>query len=145
MSKGQIDRDCTNKCASIQHGDNISSVITKRGVTDAELCAFIRWKCCGCGQVNDAMGRNAVHFASSCGRAKLLKWLLMQTQQNTLPQININAKDLESGYTALHRSIFYGKIHAAVTLIRLGNSNSNVTWVVFTNHSNFRCQYSHPR
>lgn len=114
QAKGQLDRDCTEKCRSKQHGDELCSVISKRGVTDVELCAYIRWRCASCGQVLDSMGRTALHFASSCGRTQLVKWLV----RNRGAQINV--KDLESGYTALHRSVFYGKINTAVSLIQLG-------------------------
>lgn len=114
-SKPRVERDCTERCKSKQHGDEISSVITKRGVTDAELCAYLNWRCGNCKNVCDSAGRTALHFAASCGRKKLLQWLV----RNKKAQINL--KDQESGYTPLHRSVFYGKINAAIALIQLGN------------------------
>lgn len=109
----KVDRDCTERCKSKQHANELCSVISKRGITDYEICAFLNWKCFNCGQTFDSAGRTALHFAASCGRKKVVQWLL---KKGAL----INAKDLESGYTPLHRSIFYGKINTAVNLIQLG-------------------------
>lgn len=33
---------------------------------------------------------------------------------------NLNFADKESGCTALHRAVFYGQIHIAVNLLKLG-------------------------
>lgn len=55
-------------------------------------------------------------MAASRGRRHLLEWLARHSTEALL-----NAKDGESGYTPLHRSIFYGQIHVAVALMKMGN------------------------
>lgn len=107
--------ECTNHCKSRQHGDIITSAISKRGVSDTELCAFLNFTCCRCESVTDYSGRTALQVAASCGRLHLVRWLVCNRNAD------IDAKDKESGYTALHRSIFYGQIHVAIELIKLGN------------------------
>lgn len=106
--------DCTNRCQSTQHGDALTAAITKRCVSDSDLCAYFTHTCCSSESVWDSNGRTALHMAASCGRTDLVRWLVDNRHAN------INVKDKESGYTALHRSIFYGKIDTAVELIKLG-------------------------
>lgn len=113
IPKAQIERDCTDKCKSKKQANEVISVLTKRGVTDEELCSYLNWKCVNCGLICDSFGRTALHFASACGRKKVVQWLVRNKGAH------INAKDLESGYSALHRSVFYGKINSAVSLIQL--------------------------
>ncbi|KAJ8928173.1 hypothetical protein NQ314_019235 [Rhamnusium bicolor] len=106
--------DCTNQCRSTQHGDIITAAISKRSISDIDLCSFLSYTCTRCESVIDFAGRTALHVAASCGRVDLIKWLIRNRHAD------IDAKDKESGYTALHRSIFYGKIHVALELIKLG-------------------------
>lgn len=54
-------------------------------------------------------------MVASRGRIKLLEWLIRHSSEAF-----INARDRESGYTPLHRSLFYGQIYAAVTLMKRG-------------------------
>lgn len=106
--------DCTNQCRSRQHGEIITSAISKRSVSDTDLCAFLSFTCCRCESVVDFSGRTALHVAASCGRLHLVQWLVCNRNAD------IDVKDKESGYTALHRSVFYGQIHIAVELVKLG-------------------------
>lgn len=64
-------------------------------------------------QVRDTFGRTVLHVAASCGRRDLCLWLLKTYAGN------INLTDIESGYTALHRSIAYGYINVAVALMKV--------------------------
>ncbi|KAK4884719.1 hypothetical protein RN001_000990 [Aquatica leii] len=112
------ERDCTELCKSTQHGNIICGTLTKRQVLDCDICAYLKLLCSCCENVKDPMGRTALHIAASCGRLEVIKWLIKSRHAN------INAKDRESGYTPLHRSIFYGKINVSVHLIKLG---ANVT------------------
>lgn len=109
-----LDQECTSQCRSIEHGNIITAAITKRSISDAELCAFLNYTCNRCESVIDSVGRTALHVAASCGRLNLVRWLVKNRHAD------IDIKDRESGYTALHRSIFYGKIHVAIELIKLG-------------------------
>ncbi|XP_018574334.1 inhibitor of Bruton tyrosine kinase [Anoplophora glabripennis] len=112
--------DCTIYCKSVQHGDIITAALSKRSISEFDLCAFLNYTCMRCESVRDSTGRTALHVAASCGRAEVVKWLICSRHAD------IEAKDKESGYTALHRSIFYGKIHVAVELIKLGASVSEL-------------------
>lgn len=64
-------------------------------------------------QVLDSEKRSALHTAASCGRRDLCLWLIKNGKADR------NLKDHESGYTPLHRSIFYGHINIAVCLIEV--------------------------
>lgn len=114
MTQTIVDRDCTENCKSIKHGNLISASLTKRCVTEADLWCFINFICYCCESVKDSSGRTALHVAASCGKTEIIKYLCEHKH------LNLNMRDLESGYTALHRSIFYGKIDAAVCLMKLG-------------------------
>lgn len=108
------DRDCTRECRSVKHGDQIIAALTKRAVTDSQLRSYLDYLCCCCESVKDGCGRTALHLASSCGRSKLIRWLINRRN------VNVNVSDTESGYTPLHRSLFYGKINCAIILLDAG-------------------------
>ncbi|XP_065167013.1 inhibitor of Bruton tyrosine kinase [Atheta coriaria] len=111
-----LDIPCTKFCNRKEHGDFIVAALTKRAVNDIELSAFLNYTCVLCGSSKDVYGRTSLHMAASCGRTDVCKWLVCQKQAK------IDEKDTESGYTALHRSIFYGKIDTVVALIQLGGN-----------------------
>ncbi|CAH0590134.1 unnamed protein product [Chrysodeixis includens] len=115
MSKHKVEVDCTSRCRSRNHGQALTSAITKRSVSDEELASFIKGTCASFNKAFDFEGRTALHMAASRGRINLMDWL---TRHST--EAFINARDRESGYTPLHRSVFYGQIHAAVGLMRIG-------------------------
>ncbi|XP_017775512.1 PREDICTED: inhibitor of Bruton tyrosine kinase [Nicrophorus vespilloides] len=108
------DELCSNRCSLYKHGETITSALTKHEVSDAELCSFLNKICDQCGTSKDYDHRSALHVAASCGRTEVCKWLVCRKHSK------IDEKDTESGYTALHRSVFYGKIDTAVALIKLG-------------------------
>lgn len=119
MTQAVEDRECTENCKSVNHGDIISASLTKRCVPEADLWCFIKYVCCCCESVKDSSGRTALHVAASCGKTEIIQRLCKHKH------INLNARDLESGYTPLHRSIFYGKIDAAVSLMKLGELSTS--------------------
>jgi len=59
----------------------------------------------------DVFGRTIIHIICILGRFDLLKYLLAN------PHLNISIVDYESGWTALHHSIFYGKLSCARLLL----------------------------
>ncbi|NXY90159.1 IBTK kinase, partial [Alcedo cyanopectus] len=106
--------DCTSKCRSLQHALDLLSVVT-RG-SEGQIKAFLSSYCYNAATIKDAFGRNVVHLASSCGKRGVLEWLA-ETKG-----VDLLAKDRESGWTALHRSIFYGYIDCVLSLLKHGVS-----------------------
>ncbi|NXW56600.1 IBTK kinase, partial [Eurystomus gularis] len=106
--------DCTSKCRSLQHALDVISVVT-RG-SEGQIKAFLSSYCYNAATIKDAFGRNVVHLASSCGKKGVLDWLA-ETKG-----VDLLAKDKESGWTALHRSIFYGYIDCVLSLLKHGVS-----------------------
>ncbi|KAI5279077.1 Inhibitor Of Bruton Tyrosine Kinase [Manis pentadactyla] len=105
--------DCTSKCRSLRHALDILSVITKG--SENQIKAFLSSHCYNAATIKDAFGRNALHLVSSCGKKRVLDWLI---QKGVDPLV----KDKESGWTALHRSIFYGHIDCVWSLLKHGVS-----------------------
>ncbi|XP_022826832.1 inhibitor of Bruton tyrosine kinase isoform X1 [Spodoptera litura] len=115
MSKHKAEVDCTVRCRSRSHGQALTSAITKRSISDQALASFIKATCANFNKAFDFEGRTALHTAASRGRLALMDWLIRHSSVAF-----INARDRESGYTPLHRSVFYGQIHAAVALMKIG-------------------------
>nr|XP_049701177.1 inhibitor of Bruton tyrosine kinase [Helicoverpa armigera] len=115
MSKHKAEVDCTSRCRSRSHGQALTSAITKRSISDEALASFIKGTCANFIKAFDFEGRTALHTAASRGRIALMDWLIRHSSEAF-----INARDRESGYTPLHRSVFYGQIHAAVALMKIG-------------------------
>ncbi|KAK7084094.1 hypothetical protein SK128_012683 [Halocaridina rubra] len=103
--------ECSPSCHSRQHGAQITAAII-RG-TEAQCIAYMKNTCQKCHMITDASGKNPLHTAASCGKKKVVKWLLSKGAP-------FNQRDLESGYTPLHRALFYGQVHVAVALIQAG-------------------------
>ncbi|XP_044735447.1 inhibitor of Bruton tyrosine kinase [Chrysoperla carnea] len=109
--------DCNGfLCKSKIHGNILNSTLTKRALTSKELCGYLNWVCGNCAEVIDSVGRSTLHIAASRGLKDVVEWLI------NCKHANIELKDLESGYTPLHRSVFYGQIHVAVHLIKNGSN-----------------------
>ncbi|KAJ8026856.1 Inhibitor of Bruton tyrosine kinase [Holothuria leucospilota] len=107
--------DCTSRCQSREHATDIINVITS-SATEEQIKAYIAGHCHRSGHVCDAIGRTALHVAASCGKGEVLRWLVEDQKAD------LRTKDGESGWTALHRSIFYGQLLCAVKLIQFGSS-----------------------
>ncbi|XP_075410954.1 inhibitor of Bruton tyrosine kinase isoform X2 [Tenrec ecaudatus] len=105
--------DCTSKCRSLKHALDILSVITKGN--EGQIKAFLSSHCYNATTIRDAYGRNALHLISSCGKKGVLDWLIEKGA-------DLLVKDKESGWTALHRSIFYGHIDCVWSLLKHGVS-----------------------
>ncbi|KAK5862724.1 hypothetical protein PBY51_018093 [Eleginops maclovinus] len=105
-------QDCTPKCRSQQHADEVVAALT--GGSEGQLRAFLSSHCYNAATLRDAFGRTALHLASSLGKKILLEWLLESKSADPM------AKDKESGWTAVHRSAFYGHIHCLISLVKHG-------------------------
>ncbi|KAM4694566.1 inhibitor of Bruton tyrosine kinase [Discoglossus pictus] len=106
--------ECTPRCRSLQHALDIISVVT-RG-SEQQIKAFLSSYCYNAATLKDGFGRNAVHVAASCGKKEVLDWLA------EVKAVDLSIKDKESGWTALHRSIFYGHIDCALSLLKHGSN-----------------------
>lgn len=106
--------DCTPRCHSLQHASDIISVIT-RG-TECQIKGFLSTHCHNSALLKDSMGRTALHIAASCGKKGVVDWLI--ETKGADPAV----KDKESGWTALHRSMFYGYIDGVISLLKHGSN-----------------------
>uniref|UniRef100_A0A3P9I824 Inhibitor of Bruton agammaglobulinemia tyrosine kinase n=1 Tax=Oryzias latipes TaxID=8090 RepID=A0A3P9I824_ORYLA len=104
--------DCTPKCRSQQHADQVIAALT--GGSERQLKAFLTSYCHNATTLRDAFGRTALHLAASLGKKAVLEWLLESKGADLM------VKDKESGWTALHRSAFYGQIHCLTPLVKHG-------------------------
>jgi ankyrin repeat protein len=107
----EVASECMRRCRSQQHGAAICAAIL-RG-SEEEAVAYMRWLCANCAQVTDNWGRTALHVAASKGRRRVVEWLVKHRDAV------LNARDQESGYTPLHRSLFYGQIDVAISLLKV--------------------------
>uniref|UniRef100_A0A671WHQ6 Inhibitor of Bruton tyrosine kinase n=1 Tax=Sparus aurata TaxID=8175 RepID=A0A671WHQ6_SPAAU len=101
---------CTPKCRSSEHADQVVAALT-RG-SEGKLRSFLNSYCYNAATVRDEFGRNALHMAASLGKKAILEWLLESKSADLM------VKDKESGWTALHRSAFYGQIHCLISLVK---------------------------
>ncbi|XP_057690335.1 inhibitor of Bruton tyrosine kinase isoform X2 [Corythoichthys intestinalis] len=104
--------DCTPKCRSMQHANEVVAAITSG--SERQLRAFLTSHCHNAAILRDEFGRTALHLAASLGKKALLEWLLESKNAD------LSVKDKESGWTALHRSVFYGQIHCLISLVKHG-------------------------
>lgn len=139
-------RECKEECKSKQHADELISAISlaHSAVTDKQLAHFLKSRCWSYDivrsttnyrtlyvilefrtlsndypQVQDHFGRNVLHIAASCGRKDLCRWLIKYSN------VNVDDADAESAYTPLHRSLLFGYIDVAVTLIQVRRRSLN--------------------
>ncbi|ESO93242.1 hypothetical protein LOTGIDRAFT_82061, partial [Lottia gigantea] len=101
--------ECGPRCRSHQHALEINAAITKGGLREFKAYTSL---CSNATNVNDKFGRNVLHMAASCGKLDIIEYLLEEKEYN------LKAKDYESGWTALHRALFYGQLAAARLLIQ---------------------------
>ena len=91
--------------------DIIFSAITSESLgTFRKICQKL---CVNFRLAVDSYGRNALHVAASCGKQDIIEWLVKEQK------FDVDATDLESNWTALHRSLFYGHIKCAIKLLQV--------------------------
>ncbi|KAG7158760.1 Inhibitor of Bruton tyrosine kinase-like [Homarus americanus] len=125
-----LESNCTSGCRSRKHGSLITAAII-RG-SEAQAISYTKNLCQRCCFVSDETGKTALHTAASCGKRKVVKWLLSKGA-------SVNQRDWESGYTPLHRALFYGHLHVACALIQAGGNLSTLDHDALTplDHANF--------
>lgn len=109
--------DCTSKCHSQQHASELLDAMSTRSLA-INLKAYARWKCRNYATVLDKYGRSLLHFAASTGHVDFLEWLLKEYKG----EIDVDATDNESGWTGLHRAVYYKQIACAQVLLKHGAS-----------------------
>ena len=97
------DMDCADLCSSSQHASHLITALTKASSWQAML--FLS-RCHNFGRVCDDLGRTALHVAASCGSS-------LAIMKRLIKYSNLVAQDSESGWTALHRALFYGQLSTA--------------------------------
>lgn len=70
----------------------------------------------------DWLGRTPLHLACSAG-TEVLDYVRILLRH---PAINVNLTDAESGWTALHRSLYAGNLPAAILLLQRGDIDISV-------------------
>lgn len=113
-SKSQLDvnsvLDCTKACSLEQHAAIILSTAYLGNLKLLQHCNTV------CGnylRIRDSFGRNALHVAASKGHSRLVEWLLNKKK------VKVNLADLESKWSALHRSMFYGQLGISAQLVKV--------------------------
>lgn len=86
------------------------------------------------GDINarDAFGRTLLHHAVSSHRENALEFVRALLE---LPLLDLYAQDTESGWTALHRALYYGNIAAAQALMARDIHNAT-DYTTHVSHSN---------
>lgn len=103
--------DCTPTCRLPDHASIILSAITREDLPTFQ--SIVKKVCSNPANLTDRLGRHAIHVAASCGKTDILEWLIKECK------VDIGLRDLESGWTPLHRSLFYGKLSCAVKLLQV--------------------------
>lgn len=67
--------------------------------------------------VRDAQGRSALHLVASSLDPNALEFLRMLLESLPKSNLQVNAQDLESGWTALHRALYVGNLAGARMLL----------------------------
>ncbi|XP_076077944.1 inhibitor of Bruton tyrosine kinase-like [Mytilus galloprovincialis] len=101
--------ECGLKCKSKRHALEVNAAVTK-GLLE-EIQAYCKL-CYASTQMTDIYGRTTLHVAASCGKCDVVEWLM--TDRNA----DATLKDVESGWTALHRAAFYGQMAAFRLLVQ---------------------------
>lgn len=102
--------DCTPECRAREHSSLVLSSACLGNLKLLKHCATV---CANPVRIQDALGRNALHVAASKGYLQLVLWLVARKK------VKMDIVDLESRWTALHRSAYYGQLGAAAILMKV--------------------------
>ena len=102
--------ECGPKCRSKAHAYALHAAVTKGSLSEVQGYFGL---CHAAGKVNDTHGRSALHVAAACGRTDIVEWLLEEKKSD------LEQKDVESGWSALHRAVFFGQLGVARLLMQV--------------------------
>lgn len=97
-------------CKSKLHASEMCSAVSKGSLNQIRL--YLK-SCNNPIQNVDEFGRTILHVAAACGKVEVIEWLIQEQGSD------VNAKDNESSWTALHKAIYYRQLDATLTLIEV--------------------------
>uniref|UniRef100_A0A2C9LAN8 BTB domain-containing protein n=1 Tax=Biomphalaria glabrata TaxID=6526 RepID=A0A2C9LAN8_BIOGL len=98
-----LDNDFEPKRSS-KDVQEIITVLVRAGIRECQSYSSL---CHSWMRQVDVFGRTTLHLAASFGKLDMLEWILEEKK------VDLNQKDFESAWTALHRSLFYGQLNCA--------------------------------
>ena len=104
------DTDCTPDCASPSHAHIVLTSVALGNLGLVQHCSTL---CSNVWRISDQLGRTALHVAASRGHTHITDWLIARKR------VAVDTTDGESGWSALHRSIYYGEIGTAISLAKV--------------------------
>ena len=102
--------DCTSSCCLPLHAARSTSCIA---LGDVNLVKRLKRICGNPYKAADQYGRCSLHVAASLGHSDIVAWLV-ESQG-----VEVDGQDGESRWTPLHRSLYFGHLQTAVTLIKV--------------------------
>ena len=102
--------DCTTGCRVPNHALKSHSCVA---LGDINLVKRLARICGNPYKIADEYGRCSIHVAASLGHSDIVAWL--SEHQN----VDVDQQDLESKWTPLHRSLYFGHLQTALTLIKV--------------------------
>ncbi|XP_076815770.1 inhibitor of Bruton tyrosine kinase-like [Clavelina lepadiformis] len=113
-----MDDICLKKCNFVKCVDDLNCVITKGTVHQVK--EYVHCHCYSALTRFDKVGRLPLHIAASCGKSDVIEWLCQHMISTNI--VGIDTLDLESGWTALQRALYYGRIPCVMVLLQHGAS-----------------------
>ena len=102
--------DCTAECNSQSHASVILTCVALGNLKLFQHCSTL---CGNPWRIADRFGRTPLHVAASRGCLDITQWLLSRKK------VAVDTRDEESGWSALHRSVYFGELGSAITLVKV--------------------------
>ena len=107
---GDRDMECTPECASPAHAGVILTSVALGNLRLLQHCYNL---CSNAWRISDGFGRSPLHVAASRGHTHITEWLVARKK------VAVDTVDKESGWSALHRSVYFGELGTAVSLVKV--------------------------